>query len=241
MPNDQDAIEAIALLDEPARRSLYEWIAVRTDAAGRDEAAAAVGISRSLAAFHLDRMVEEGLLVAEYKRLTGRTGPGAGRPAKLYRRAPGTISVSLPERRYEDVARLLASAVERTGRSMPPPAARSEAHRAGVEVGAAARARAGPRPSQTTRRAALVDTLRARGYEPRRGKSGEVLLGNCPFDALVDEHRDLVCGLNLALAEGVLDGLGDPRLRAVLDQQPDRCCVTFREVPAERRSARNQA
>ena len=88
MPNRADDIEAVALLDEPARRALYDWVVAQGDAVTRDAAAAAVGVSRSLAAFHLDRLVREELLVPEYRRMSGRTGPGAGRPAKLYRRGP---------------------------------------------------------------------------------------------------------------------------------------------------------
>lgn len=228
MPMDSIAIEAIAVLDEPVRRALYEWVASRVDAVGRDEAATAVGISRALAAFHLDRMVRDGLLVTEYRRLTGRTGPGAGRPSKLYRRAAGTIAVSLPKRDYEQAAHLLAQALERLPGDGAAEIARATAHDDGVAIGAQARAAAGSRPDQQRRATALVDALGKRGYEPRVGKGGEIVLGNCPFDALVEEHRPLVCGMNLALAEGVLEGLGEKRLHAVLDQQPGQCCVSFR-------------
>jgi predicted ArsR family transcriptional regulator len=229
MPSNDAAIDAIALLDEPARRALYDLITSRTDAVGRDEAAEAVGIGRALAAFHLDRMVRDGLLVAEYKRRSGRTGPGAGRPAKLYRRAPGTISVSLPHRDYEVAAQLLASAIERSSPDIPPLAASAAARDAGQEIGQRARQEAGPRARHARKKAALIDELRDRGYEPREEQPGEILLGNCPFDALVDQHRPLVCGMNLALAEGMLDGLGDDHLHAVLDQQPGRCCVTLHD------------
>jgi predicted ArsR family transcriptional regulator len=232
MPIDPTAIKAIAILDEPVRRALYEWVASRVDAVGRDEAATGVGISRALAAFHLDRMVRDGLLVPEYRRLTGRTGPGAGRPAKLYRRAPGTIAVSLPTRDYAQAAHILAETVERSSGELPSAAARGAAHDAGLAIGNAARQAAGTRPDRRRRLAALMRALDARGYEPRAGERGEIVLGNCPFDALVEEHRPLVCGMNLALAEGVLEGLGERRLRAELDQQPGQCCVSFREGTA---------
>ncbi len=228
MPIDPAAIEAIAVLDEPVRRALYESVASRVDAISRDEAATGVGISRELAAFHLDRMVRDGLLVTEYRRLTGRTGPGAGRPSKLYRRVPGTIAVSLPKRDYEQAAHLLAQAVERSSRKVPSEAARAAAHDAGLAIGSTARQNAGTRPTRQRRVAALIDALGHRGYEPRLGDRGEIVLGNCPFDALVEEHRPLVCGMNLALAEGVLEGLGERRLHAELDQQPGQCCVSFR-------------
>jgi predicted ArsR family transcriptional regulator len=231
MPSDPRAISAVAALDEPARRALYEWVAAAGRAVSRDEAASAVGVSRALAAFHLDRLVRDGLLEPEYKRLTGRTGPGAGRPAKHYRRAASEIAVSLPERRYDIAADLLATALEDASRSRPPAALRQVARQAGRAVGVAARTTAGPRPSRARRRTTLLDALRDRGYEPRDGPGGEIRFANCPFDALVDDHRDLVCGMNLALTEGLVDGLGDPGLQARLDPQPGMCCVALDERP----------
>lgn len=221
-----DDIEAIALLDEPARRAVYDWVVDQHGPVGRDETSAAVGISRSLAAFHLDRLADGGLLTTEFRRLTGRTGPGAGRPAKLYRRADRKIGVSLPQRRYDVAAGLLAGALEEVTGERPPVALRSAAHEMGEQVGRAARSAAGPRPSRARRRAALVETLADRGYEPFE-RDGRLRLGNCPFDALVDTHRELVCGMNLALAEGILDGLGEPHASAELDRRPGLCCVAF--------------
>jgi predicted ArsR family transcriptional regulator len=96
-------------------------------------------------------------------------------------------------------------------------------------MGAQARDRAGRRPDRRRRKSALVATLAERGYEPREVAGGDIQLGNCPFDALVEEHRPLVCGMNLALAEGILDGLAETKIRADLDQQPGRCCITFHD------------
>lgn len=224
--DDLDQVTAVALLDETPRRAVYDWVVAQHRAVSRDEVAGATGMSRGLAAFHLDRLAAGGLLETEFRRLTGRTGPGAGRPAKLYRRAERDISVSLPERRYELAAGLLAEALEEITDQRPPEALRAAAHRLGEAVGRSARAAAGPRPSRARRRAALVDTLEARGYEPVE-RDGRLRLGNCPFDALVDTHRDLVCGMNLALAEGVIDGLGERHASAQLDRQPGLCCVAF--------------
>jgi predicted ArsR family transcriptional regulator len=229
MPLDPKDIESVALLDEPVRRALYEWVAAQTDAVGRDDAANAVGIARALAAFHLDRLVREGLLAAEYRRLTGRTGPGAGRPAKLYRRTAREIELSLPERRYEAAARVMADALERAGDDVPPPAVRESAREAGVAIGMTARTPLGPRPSRRRRRTALLEALEGRGYEPREETAGEIVLGNCPYHALVQDHQQLVCGMNLALANGVLEGLGADDAHAVLDPEPGRCCVLIRE------------
>ena len=221
-----DAIDAIALLDEPVRRTLYEWVVRQGRAVGRDEAAAGTGVSRALTAFHLDRLARAGLLSTEFRRLTGRSGPGAGRPSKLYKRVGHEIRVSLPERRYDIAAELRAEALDDASVERPVDALRRAAHRMGEEVGSAARATAGPRPSQDRRREALVETLEERGYEPLE-QEGTLRLGNCPFHALVDDHRDLVCGMNLALAEGILDGLGEERISAHLDRRPGWCCVAF--------------
>jgi len=229
MPNDPHDLHAIASLDEPARRALYEWVASSGRAVGRDEAAAAAGVSRALAAFHLDRLVKDGLLIPEYRRLSGRTGPGAGRPAKLYRRAPREVSVTLPERRYETAARLFAETLDRVaaGDDGPPRELRDAAHEVGEEAGANAAKTAGRPRSRSGRRDAVMAALRDRGYEPFAGEDREIRLRNCPYHALVDEHRPLVCGMNLALVEGVVDGVGATGLEARLDTQPGLCCVAI--------------
>lgn len=220
-----DDIDAIALLDEPVRRKLYDWVVRQGRPIGRDEASAGAGVSRALTAFHLDRLAKAGLLATEFRRLSGKTGPGAGRPSKLYMRSDRDIRVSLPERRYDIAAELMADALEDAS-GPPSRSLQDAAHRMGEEVGSAAKDAAGPRPTRARRHDALVQTLEERGYEPVEG-GGTLRLRNCPFHALVDDHRDLVCGMNLALAEGILDGLGEERISAHLDRQPGLCCVAF--------------
>jgi len=226
MPNTSTDIGAVALLDEPVRRALYEQVVGAGRAVSRDEAAAATGVSRALAAFHLDRLAEGGLLVAEYRRLSGRSGPGAGRPAKLYRRAAGDVTVSLPDRRYEVPALVFAETIEQMAGHVAPETLRASARKVGEAAGSAARERAGPRAGTRQRHNALVQVLRERGYEPRETDDGEIRFANCPFHALVEEHRPLVCGMNLALTEGLVDGLGVD-VEARLDPQPGMCCVTI--------------
>ena len=219
MPIETGDIEAVAVLDEPVRRRLYEWVVAQPDAVGRDEAAGNVGIARALAAFHLDRLVRAGLLVAEFRRLTGRTGPGAGRPAKLYRRAAGEVAASLPPRTYETAAHLLAETVEQAGADLELQAA---ARRAGREAG---RRLAEEAPD---RGPAIGPVLGARGYEPFRDGAG-LRLRNCPFASLAGEFPVVVCAMNLALVEGLLEGLGDQAGRAVMDPAPGRCCVAVHD------------
>ena len=151
----EERIAGVASLAEPQRRALYRFVVTRGDAVSKDEAAAAMGVARSVAAFHLDRLVADGLLTTEFRRLTGRQGPGAGRPAKLYRRAEGELSVSLPARQYDLAAGLLAAAVNEATRTGTPvgEALTRVATERGRELGERAREEAGKRPS----RRALLD------------------------------------------------------------------------------------
>lgn len=215
-------LAALGLLDEPVRRRLYEWVVRQPEPVGREHAAAAAGVSRGLATFHLDKLAEAGLLEASYRRLSGKVGPGAGRPARVYWRAEREFSVTVPERRYARAANLFAAALERLGRSGgPPPALVDEAHRFGTELGQMSK-----RGSGRTR---LLKALEQGGYEPFRAGDGVIRLRNCPFDALAQAHRTLVCGTNLALAEGITAGAG-AEVEPILDPQPGYCCVVFREA-----------
>jgi len=217
-----DDLAAIGLLQEPVRRRLYEWVIDQPTAVGRDAAAQAVGINRSLAAFHLDRLTEAGLLKAGYRRLSGRTGPGAGRPARVYERGARTIELSMPNRRYERAADLFATALEGMAVNGPPAALKRAAEHLGEGLVADSEAAAEADPRER-----LLAALRDSGYEPFVEADGSIRLRNCPFDALVDEHRPLVCGTNLALAEGLVHGAAAIDYEPVLDQQPGFCCVAF--------------
>lgn len=228
-PTLEGQIEGLAVLAEPARRGLYLYVARRQQDVGRDEAAKAVGVSRSLAGFHLDRLVEEGLLEASFRRLSGRTGPGAGRPAKVYRRSRRQLDLSVPQRSYELAARILATAVDTSAARDTRGALKKSARRIGAQIGGETRSQAGPRPGRKRLIAGMVDALASQGYEPA-ATPGAVRFRNCPFDALVGEHRELVCGMNLALIEGVVQGIDLPGVRPVLAPEPGMCCVRL-EVP----------
>ena len=132
-----DPVAAVAALAEPTRRRLYDHVVRQSAPVSRDEAAAALGVPRGTTAFHLDRLVADGLLDAHYERRTGRSGPGAGRPAKLYRRAACSVAVSLPERRYDLAGELLAGALEEAEASGESP--RTVLERGGRWVRARAR------------------------------------------------------------------------------------------------------
>ena len=231
MTTSRDAeqrIAGIAALDLAVRRGLYR---VLSDADGawlsRDEAADALAITRSLAAFHLDKLVEADLLQATFRRLGGRRGPGAGRPSKLYRRSSTQLDVSLPPRRYELAAHVLAQALGKSAPESAHEALRNSAREWGKRL-AGETPDAGGR-GQPLKRAERA--LEACGFEPQRttDAEGEVVLRNCPFDSLKSESRDLICGMNLALIEGLIDGLGLEGVRATLRPRPGFCCVTLKK------------
>lgn len=215
--------DAVAALADPVRRGLYRLAADR--AIGRDEAADALGIPRTTAAFHLDRLADAGVLTVSYARRSGRTGPGAGRPAKLYRAAAGDLSVSIPERHYELAGDVLAAAALRADEAGIPvrEALTTEAYAAGAAIGAA--------------HDDLESALTACGYEPRAEASGDLVLDNCPFHALATRHTALICGANVELVRGMGAATGDPRT-PVLAPAAGRCCVHVRpagreEIPPE--------
>lgn len=222
-------IESLAALDEPLRRKLYLYVAASGGEVSRDEAARATQVSRALAAFHLDKLVKAGLLEARFRRLTARVGPGAGRPSKLYRRSQARIDLSLPRRRYELAAQVLAQAVGDRGAAGGPEAleraARDWGRRMGEDVGTGT-----GRASSLERAVRALETC---GFEPHQAADGEVVLRNCPFDALRGDRRELICGMNLALIRGLITGLGLEDVNARLAPREGMCCVALRSEPAD--------
>jgi len=223
-------VAAVASLDEPTRRRIYDHVCARARPLSRDEVTEALGIPRRTTAFHLDRLAELGLLSVSFARRTGRSGPGAGRPAKLYERSVDEVSVSLPPRHYDLAGHLLAGAFAQAQQSGEPP--RQVLDQRARDFGRAmAREQSGEceRPGQSGQSgpaeiSALMSLLEVYGFEPRLTGS-DIVLNNCPFHALAQEHPELVCGMNLHLLEGVLEGLGQTGVRACLDPGPLRCCV----------------
>ena len=226
-------IDALGSLAEPVRRKLYEYAAMSGREVSRDEAAEAVGVNRSLAAFHLDKLVEAGLLEASYRRRSGKSGPGAGRPSKLYRRSARNFEVTLPERRHALLARLLTQGVaagEARSSAGPGEATRAQARQLGRALGQEARAEAGPRAGTRRVLDALEHLLSANGFEPARS-NGEIRLRNCPFHPVSRDYPQIVCAMNLSLMEGVLEGLRTRAITATLEPHTEMCCVVFRQAP----------
>lgn len=209
-------VSAVTALDDPTRRALLNFVARHGEPVGRDAVAAEFAMPRSTAAFHLDRLVTEGLLEVEFKRLSGRTGPGSGRPAKLYRRAAGEFSVSVPERHYDLAANLLVAAVAKAANAKKDVlhALAEVAHEAGAGLAADANN--------------MADVLESAGFEPYEQADGTIAMANCPFHQLVANHPETVCTMNLHLLRGAACACGTDPDSLQLDPAPGRCCVTFR-------------
>jgi predicted ArsR family transcriptional regulator len=220
------ALTALSGLAEPTRRAVYNYVVSIGGWVGRDQAATSLGLERGTAAHHLDRLAADGLLDVEFRRLSGRRGPGAGRTAKLYRRSDCTFEVSLPQRDYELAGRLLAAAAD---------TARERDVAIEVAIDGAAR-RQGRRLAERLlkqsrgsgvagSRAAVLRVLAEQGYEPCSADDGTVTLRNCPFHQLAKEHTELVCGMNLSLLDALASGVPDGSLTASLEPAEGACCV----------------
>jgi predicted ArsR family transcriptional regulator len=226
-PDLDRRIAAVAALDQPLRRDLYRLLAGAAGWTTRDDAAAALGIPRSVAAFHLDKLADAGVVEVNFERVGGRTGPGAGRPSKLYRPARDEVVASIPDRHYDLAGSLLASAVAESAHTGAPvrDCLRTAAQTTGRRIGQGVPV-AGETATLGDHRAEVISVLEPHGYEPVSGVDEEIALANCPFHRLAEEQRELVCGMNLDFLCGVLEGLGlGDQLTARLDPAPGYCCV----------------
>ncbi|MFC5911786.1 helix-turn-helix transcriptional regulator [Streptacidiphilus monticola] len=227
-PSDpMDGIESVSALSDLSRRGMFAFIRRSDHPVTRDEAAASMGISRKLAAFHLDKLVDAGLLRARYGT------PGAprrvGRQPKVYEPTDTQITVSIPDRRHELLADLLLEGMlNESGERTAAQAATDAAAARGRRLGELERERSRPGRLGAERGLTLCERmLDAYGYEPVRESPTQIRLRNCPFHPLAAKATDLVCGLNHAFLAGYLDGLEAPAVQATLAPQPGACCVVL--------------
>jgi predicted ArsR family transcriptional regulator len=222
------AIRAVAALDDGLRRGMYAFIRRVRRPVTRDEAAAEVGISRKLAAFHLDKLVDAGLLRARFEAVGGLRK--VGRTPKVYEPTEVDIRVSIPERQHDMLADVLLDAVltETDGETARDAALRAAARR-GEEEGARERARLRAGRVGAERALTVAEGVLGRlGFEPTRSTPTCVRLRNCPFHPLAAKAPDLVCGINHAYLNGFLAGLRATTVNAILAPRPGECCVELR-------------
>jgi predicted ArsR family transcriptional regulator len=233
MPDFEEALESIEALGHDLRRQMYLFIRNQRRPVSRDEAAESVGISRKLAAFHLDKLVEKGLLRAHYMRLSGRGGPGAGRPSKVYEPTEAEMAVSIPSRSYDFAGKILIAALESQSPGRSRDAVRTSASEHGFALGQqVGRQRRLQSASYKKVLSVARQLLYERGYEPYPDEKGGLRLRNCPFHSLAQQSVEIVCGLNQAFISGLLSGLGNKDIDAVLDPRPGECCVRVKEPGA---------
>ncbi len=215
-------VTKLGTLADPIRRALYRFVAEQPGAVSRNQAAEGVEIPPHTAKFHLDKLVDEGLLITEFRRLTGRTGPGAGRTAKLYRRSRAEVTVSIPSRRYDLAGQVLADAVERALDGTPMAQAVLEASDNAARIVTTATA-----TTATTDLGRAAEVLDAFGYEPRveAGPAPSLTLGNCPYDRLAADHRTLICPMNAEFVAGVVRHLGCSGTQVESVEPGVGCCV----------------
>ena len=242
-------LAAVASLGDESRRRLFDFVASAADAVGRDDAAQAVGLARSTASFHLDRLVKDGLLAVEFRKLGGREGPGSGRPAKLYRAAVDEVAASVPDRHYDLAAELLVSAIEdaTSGGGSPREALLRAARARGQSAGETAARAAGREPAGATGAGPadsagspdgacpFADFLAGQGYCPADDGGGGLVLLNCPFHRLAAGHADVVCAMNgaflggasmaLGIEPGRIEALAIEDLREQGGARPGQCCA----------------
>jgi len=211
------------------RKRIYDLIRKAHHAVSREDVAKEIGISRKLAAFHLDKMADRGLLKSHYARPPGRRGPGAGRSAKYYEPSDLEIQVSIPERRYDLAGELLLEAV-RSHRSdeTAAEAAFRVARDRGFATGQEVRRTRRLRPLGPERTLGIAEEiLDQHGFEPYRDTPGVLALKNCPFHAFAQTAPDLMCRMNQSFIDGLLRGLGNESIEADLACKVGDCCVTL--------------
>lgn len=204
---------ALGSLGDEKRRELYELVVDAPAAMTRDRAVEATGLPRSTVAFHLDRLVADGLLAVEFHKPAERSGPGSGRPLKAYRAVAREVGASVPDRNYDLAGDLLATAIEEadvTGRPVRD-VLLAAAYAKGRELGA-----------EST---GLEDFLSIFGYRPQDGGDGGTTLPNCPFRRLSDAHPGVVCAMNGAFLSGAAAGCGEPEDRIARNDVRGQCCA----------------
>lgn len=218
------SLTGIGVLADPVRYELYRFVCGQPEPVSRDQAAQALGIPRHQAKFHLDRLAAEGLLQTDYVRVSGRTGPGAGRPAKRYWRGTVELAVTIPPREYELAGEVMADAIAESARTGRP--IREAVHESATAHGRGIAAVAGPAVEGSQALAYAEDVLSRHGYEPRR-RGDRLVLTNCPFHGLAQRETELVCGMNHVLLAAASNAMAPELLEARLEPAEGRCCVTL--------------
>ena len=241
-PLEGEISRLVAALGDPTRRSAFFHVRASTEPQSKDHVAAALGNDLRLAGFHLDKLVDQGFLRAEFRRRTGRTGPGAGRPAKLYSTAETEVHVDLPERRYDVLASLLLKVAADESGAPTSEVIERVGFEFGLQVGLAEAAAGARSPSEAAQTAAreVAGILSRLGFAATTDGGGGITACACPFEDLAFRDPERICGLDRAIWRGILAAfvptarLTTTTTRALGD---DACAASVHEPRAHERGA----
>jgi predicted ArsR family transcriptional regulator len=224
-------MDHLAAVGDPDLRDALLFARSHARPVTADELAEARNLHRNVARSRLERLADAGLLSADYERRTGRTGPGAGRPAKTYSVVPQVTSIAFQDQN-ESLAGLLVDALAARGGAEP-------LREVGVEFGRELARSARLRPAKTTKTGfeRVCAAVRRLGYQASLESvddAGAVIATpTCPLRPLVRARQEAVAidrGMWAGLANCALDGVevGEVRCetRDCLDDHAS-CKVVF--------------
>lgn len=218
-----------AALGDPTRRAIY--IAVRESAEPVTSASIAeiFGIHPNVARHHLDKLAKDGYLKVSFRRPSGRSGPGAGRPAKCYEPTGKVIDVHFPTKRYDVLVELLVRIIQRVAPEQLTAIAEEVGRDYGRELAAEIGAPGDRGYAEAIR--AVAKALTGLGFAAKGDASHQrLVLSNCPFGEAATGYPEVVCSLDRGIVAGLFESLGtecEPVLHP--HSEPFEQCVT--EVP----------
>lgn len=211
MPADQlegEISRLVAALGDPTRRRAFFHVRGAGEPQSKDQVAAELGIDRRLAGFHLDKLVDQGFLKADFRRRTGKSGPGAGRPAKMYSPTDTEVAVALPERHYDLLASLLLKAATDQSGAPPGDVLERVGYEFGLQVGLSevANGRVAPDEAATAAAREVARVLSRYGFAATTSEEGGATITACacPFEDLAFQDPERICGLDRAIWKGML-------------------------------------
>ncbi|HLT97585.1 MAG TPA: helix-turn-helix domain-containing protein [Acidimicrobiia bacterium] len=223
---DERIADLTSALGDPTRRAIYVAVRESSEPMTTSRIAQLFDIHPNVARHHLDKLADDGWLIVSRQRASGRSGPGAGRPAKTYQASKREVSIHFAPRRYE----LLVDLLMRVINEIAPEGVSEIAQRVGYEYGRELAKEIGaPEDAGYTHAIqAVAMAMTGLGFSMDPDVEGERLLTtHCPFGDAATDHPDVVCSLDRGIVSGLAGGLGasaEPVL--IPHSQPEDQCVT---------------
>lgn len=224
---DERIGDITSALGDPTRRAVYIAVREAAEPLTSTDVADLFDIHPNVARHHLDKLANDGYLEVDRRRQSGRSGPGAGRPAKCYSPSGKGIDLHFPSRRHDLLVELLVRIVERSGGSdaarVAEDVGREYGEELASEIGSPADA------AYETAVTAIAKAMTGLGFEMSADPgAGRLLTSSCPFGGAAAQHPEVVCSLDRGIVSGLFAGMSRP-CEPVLHPDPHEACVT--EVP----------